>query len=278
MTDEDAIARTDLPRTRESIAADLVDLGVRSGSVVIVHSSVSSLGWVVGGPVAVAHALLDAVGPDGTVVVPTHTPDNSEPSGWRNPPVPESWWPVIRGHMPGFDPLVTPSRWMGRLPEIVRSLPGARRSDHPHVSFAAVGPRAEQIVADHALDEMLGERSPLGRIYALDGDILLLGAGHDSNTSLHLAEYRVPAPPRVWHGAAVRTAHGSEWVQWEDVDVDEGDFPRLGADLDEEVEVSFGLVGSAESRIMRQRAAVDFAVEWMTAHRPTSGSPMATPG
>jgi aminoglycoside 3-N-acetyltransferase len=256
-----------LPQTRASLAADLVNLGVRPGSVLLVHSSMRSLGWVCGGPVAVVEALLDVLGPAGTLVVPTHTPENSDPAGWRNPPVPESWWPVIRAEMPGFDPAVTPSRWMGLLPEMVRTWPGARRSNHPHTSFAALGAAADRVLADHPLDDMLGERSPLGRIYQLDGDVLLLGVGHGSNTSLHLAEYRVPRPPRAQLSGAVLTASGRAWVKWEDVDLEEADFEVLGADLDASGPVTIGPVGSAECRLMSQRAAVDFAVTWLPLHR-----------
>jgi aminoglycoside 3-N-acetyltransferase len=259
----------DVPRTRASLAVDLADLGVRAGSVLVMHSSLSTLGWVCGGPVAVVQALLDVLGDGGTLVVPTHTPENSDPSGWSNPPVPESWWPMIRAETPGFDPAITPSRWMGLLAETVRTWPGARRSNHPQTSFAAVGPAAEAVVADHRLDEMLGERSPLARIYDLDGDILLLGVGHDSNTSLHLAEYRVPRPVRARVGAAVLAGGQRTWATWEDVDLEEGDFEVLGADLDASGAVTTGPVGSADCRLMRQRAAVDFAVTWMAAHRPS---------
>jgi aminoglycoside 3-N-acetyltransferase len=257
----------ELPRTRASLGADLRALGVRPGSVLIVHSSMKSLGWVAGGTVAVTQALLDVLGPDGTLVVPTHTPENSDPSGWRHPPVPESWWPIIRGEMPAFDPAVTPSRWMGQLPETVRTWPGAVRSDHPHVSFAALGPAAGEVTGAHRLDEMLGEQSPLARIYDLDGDVLLLGVDDTSNTSLHLAEYRQARPPRSSNGAAAFVHGVRAWVEWEDVDVDEGDFGVIGGRLDESGAVTLGLVGSAQCRLMRQRSAVDFAVGWMNTHR-----------
>jgi aminoglycoside 3-N-acetyltransferase len=267
VTDADLVSKTDRPRTRESIATDLAALGVRTGSVLLVHSSVSAVGWVAGGPVAVVQGLLDALGPAGTLVVPTHTPDNSDPGKWRNPPVPEDWWPVIRASMPAFDPAITPSRWMGAIAEAVRTWPGARRSDHPVTSFAALGPAADDITAGHRLEDGLGDSSPLGRVYQHDGDVLLLGVGHGSNTSLHLAEYRVADPPRARLGAAVRTAAGRDWTWWDDVDVDEDDFERLGADLDATDAVTVGPVGSAHCRLMRQRAAVDFAVWWFTAHR-----------
>lgn len=256
------------PVTRASLAEDLTRLGVRPGSVLAVHASMRPIGWVCGGAHALTLALRDVLGPAGTLVVPTHTPDNSDPAGWRNPPVPEHWWATIRDEMPAFDPAVTPSRWMGALAELVRTWPGALRSDHPQVSFAALGPQAERMVAGHRLDAMLGEDSPLARLYDLDADVLLLGVGHDSNTSLHLAEYRRPEPPRERLGAAVKTPGGGrEWAWWTDVTLDEGDFELLGADLDGTGTVRFGQVGAARCRLMRQRAAVDFAVDWIADNR-----------
>ncbi|MFG3602320.1 aminoglycoside N(3)-acetyltransferase [Micromonospora chersina] len=258
------------PHTRASLAAQLHDLGVRPGATVLVHASLRPLGFLCGGPEAVLLALRDVLGPAGTVVVPTHTPENSDPAEWNNPPVPPDWWPVIRDEMPGFDPAVTPSRFMGAFAEMVRTWPGARRSDHPHVSFAALGPAAARIVDGHTRADMLGEGSPLARLYDLDADVLLLGVDHGSNTSLHLAEYRQPAPPRQRCGAAVLTADGGrEWVWWEDVDLHEECFARLGADLEATGAVRLGPVGDGTGRLMRQRAAVDFAVEWLARHRRT---------
>ncbi|MET8911894.1 AAC(3) family N-acetyltransferase [Micromonospora sp. NPDC004551] len=258
------------PHTRASLAAQLRDLGVRPGGTVLVHASLRPLGYLCGGPEAVLLALRDVLGPAGTVVVPTHTPDNSDPAEWNNPPVPGDWWPVIRDELPGFDPAVTPSRFMGALAELVRTWPGALRSGHPHVSFAALGPAAGRVVAGHARADMLGEGSPLARLYDLDADVLLLGVDHGSNTSLHLAEYRQPAPPRQRCGAAVLTAGGGrEWVWWDDVRLDDEGFTRLGADLEATGAVRLGPVGDGTGRLMRQRAAVDFAVEWLARHRRT---------
>jgi aminoglycoside 3-N-acetyltransferase len=264
-----------MPHTVTSIAADLRALGVRPGGVLLMHSSNGSLGFVVGGPQAVVQALLEVLGTDGTLVVPTHTPENSDPAGWSNPPVPQPWWPVIREHMLGFDPLRTPSRWMGILAEVVRTWPGALRSNHPQVSFAALGAHAAAIVAEHPLEDALGERSPLGAINRLAGSVLLLGCGHGSNTSLHLSECRVPAPPRTEHGAAVLTAAGTRaWTTWTDVLADEGDFEQLGADFEAAGAVRAGTVGGAAARLMSQRTLVDFGTTWIAAHR--SVQPHAT--
>ena len=270
--EERAIAASGTPVTRAGIAADLGALGVRPGSVLLVHASLSSLGWVVGGAPAVVAALLDALGPDGTLVVPTHTTGNSDPAGWGNPPVPEAWWPVIRAEMPAFDPAVSRTQGIGVLPEVVRTWPRARRSAHPQVSFAAVGPAAERITEGHALESGFGERSPLARVEDLDGDVLLLGAGHDANSSLHLAEYRVPDPPRETQAGAVMRPDGRGWVEWEDVVADEEDFGALGAAFDATGAVRVGRVGAAEARLMGQRELVAFAVGWMVRNRGHSSS------
>ena len=268
MAESDAVEAVARPRTRESLAEELLTLGLRPGGVLLVHSSLSALGWVCGGAVAAVQALLDAIGDDGTLVVPTHTTGNSDPSVWTDPPVPRAWWPDIRAHMPAYHPRITPSQGVGAIPEVLRSWPGALRSDHPQTSFAALGPRADVVTRDHRLGSALGEHSPLGRLYALDADVLLLGAGHSANTSLHLAEYRRRRPRMGRAGAAIAGPDGRRWVTFDDVDIDGSDFAGIGAALDAAGMTRIGLVGSARCRLMRQREAVDFAVAWMERERP----------
>ncbi|MFI5844387.1 aminoglycoside N(3)-acetyltransferase [Catenuloplanes sp. NPDC051500] len=257
-----------LPPTRSSLAAELAALGVRTGGVLLVHGSLRALGWVCGGAEAVVLALRDVLGPGGTLVVPTHTPINSDPAHWVNPPVPVEWWPVIRAETPAFDPARTPSRYMGAIAEQVRTWPGARRSAHPQVSFAALGPRAAEITDGHGLGDGLGEASPLGRLYRLGADVLMLGTGWDTCTSLHLAEYRWAGAPRQTEGSAVRGPDGEQtWATWEDVAFDSSDFELIGADLPDFVPVHTGPVGGGTGTLVAQPAAVDFAARWLPLHR-----------
>jgi aminoglycoside 3-N-acetyltransferase len=261
------------PITGATIVGELWALGLRRGQVVLVHASLSRIGWICGGPQAVIESLLEVLGPQGTLMMPTHTTDNSEPSLWSNPPVPEPWWPMIRDQTPPYDPRTTPSRRMGALAELFRTWPGVQRSAHPQHSFAALGPHADYLVDDHVLDEGLGDRSPLGRLYALDGRVLLLGVGHANNTSLHLAEHRAAWPGKRWEqqGAAVWEGGHRRWRAFEGLDYDSDDFERLGAAWEAD-EASVGAwtrgpLGDGQATLLRQRPLIDFAGPWMCEHR-----------
>lgn len=264
-----AVAGSDRPVTVESMTANLRELGL-AGETVLVHSSLSALGWVPGGAPAVVDALMAAVTPDGTLVLPTHSTDYSDPKDWSNPPVPEEWHETIRESMPPFRPAVTPTRGMGAIPECFRTYPGVRRSRHPHVSFAAWGADAESVVADHEYADGLGEGSPLARLYERDAKVLLLGVGHDSNTSLHLAEYRADYPKGTkTQGGPVLDDGVRRWVTFEEVEGATADFPALGEAFEaaRPDAVTTGGVGEATARCIDQRSLVDFAVEWFAEHR-----------
>jgi len=262
--------RSPEPITVASIAADLRALGVDAGSTVLVHGSLSSLGWVCGGPPAVVDALQRVVGEDGTLVMPTHSPGNRDPTDMGKPPVPDSWYGTIREQMPPYRPAVTPTRGMGAIAECFRSYPGVRRSAHPQHSFAARGVDAAFVTEGHSYDYSLGEESPLARVYDLDGQVLFLGTTHATNTSLHLAEYRADlAIETETNASAVLVDGDREWVEWEDRAVDDGDFPDCGTAFERERPEAFqtGQVGVGDAKLLDQRPLVDFAVEWFEATR-----------
>jgi len=270
VVETDVMARSPRgPVTVDMLADDLGHLGVRSGMTLLLHSSLASLGWVCGGPQAVIEAFLGVLGPDGTLVVPTQSGANSDPAGWEAPPVPEPWWPIIRSSMPAYDPHLTPTRGMGAIPDCLLRHPRAQRSAHPQVSFAAVGHHAVEITSGHDLEEQLGITSPLGRVYDLGGFVLLLGVGHDTNTSLHLAEYLATWPSKHTReqAAAVMVDGERQWVTFTDLAISEDDFPAVGAAFEATGSTRRRRVGHAIGAFMAQRPLVDFATRWMSEHR-----------
>jgi aminoglycoside 3-N-acetyltransferase len=257
------------PLTVPLLAEQFAACGLEAGQTILVHSSLSSLGWVAGREVAVIQALMQVLTPVGTLMMPTHSNDNTNPSNWQNPPVPESWWQPIRDHMPAYDPALTPTREMGAIPENFRRWPGVIRSRHPNASFAAWGKHAAFLTDNHLLESSLSEGSPLARLYDLDGYVMLLGVGHGNNTSLHLAEYRANFRGKQMKtsGCAVLMDGSRQWVTYEDLVIDADDFPTLGDQYEAEHGIPRRRVGQAEVRFMRQRPLIDYAVQWMEKHR-----------
>ncbi len=273
MTEQTVLEKTRAqasPITVDLLKKDLTALGVKPGMVLLVHSSLSSLGWVCGKSVAVIEALEFILTSDGTLVMPTHSGELSEPSYWENPPVPEAWWQTIRDTMPAFQSDLTPTRQMGLIPETFRKQNGVLRSYHPQVSFAAWGKYAKEITEHHGLEYSLGEHSPLARLYDLHGYVLLLGVGHGNNTSLHLAEYRATYQGKkvVQQSAPIFLDGQRVWQTFDDIETDDDDFEMIGAAFAEGTGLERkGKVGLADSRLVPQREMVDFAVTWMEKNR-----------
>ena len=160
---------------RTELVEQLRTLGVREGAVLQVHMSYRAVRPVAGGPPTVIEALRAAAGRQGTLVMPSWGDDDDVP----------------------FDPASTPvSDSLGVTADLFRRLPGVRRNDHPF-AFAAVGPQAAAVTADLLPLPPHGPASPVGRVHDLDGQVLLLGVGHDADTTIHLAEVLAGVPYQV---------------------------------------------------------------------------------
>jgi len=270
MSELEIIGRTiGKPITYRSLIADFRNIGIRPGMTLLVHSSLRSIGWVCGGVVSVIKALEEVITREGTLVMPAHSSDVSDPAHWGNPPVPESWWEIIKEEMPAFDVSLTPTRGMGSIAEAFRKQDGVVRSGHPSASFCAWGKHKEYIVQDMHYDFSQNEKSPLGRLYELDGFVLLLGVDYDTNTSFHLAEYKADYKGKtiVKDGFPVMVGTSKRWRECEDILYYSDDFLDIGKDFEAGKDVAIGMIGNAESRLFSQKALVDFSVTWMEKNR-----------
>ncbi|NCC77433.1 MAG: GNAT family N-acetyltransferase [Clostridia bacterium] len=253
--------------TPAQMIESLQSLGVGPGQTLIVHSSMKKIGWIIGGARTVVDALLFVLGPTGTLVMPAQSGDNSEPSHWVAPPVPPSWWPLIRDLTPAFDPQTTPLRRMGAIADCFWHYPGVLRSNHPLDSFIARGPEAAGLVATQPLEAGLGEQSPTAKLYDLDAHVLLLGVDYDNCTVMHLAEYRSRSRISVRQGSAIFEYGQRVWREYQDLALDSDEFIHPGRLLDDSVRVSKGKIGLADCHLFKVRDAVDETANWLRVNR-----------
>lgn len=232
---------------REQIAVALGDLGLRTGDIVFVHSSLRSMGYVQGGAEAVVDAILDTLGPQGTLVVPTFTFSHGKDGG------------AI------FDPARDPSE-MGRLTETVRTRAGAARSRHLVHSVAALGPHAKQITAVQGAAAWAAD-GPFWQLFVLDARILLLGVPYLRCTYFHVIEQLVQVSYRRWRSRAamIRESNGAvRDLPTVSYGPEQGfggnDFNKLGALLEQRGLAHAGAVGNAVARLFPARGALEVGI------------------
>ncbi|MFE9834633.1 aminoglycoside N(3)-acetyltransferase [Streptomyces sp. NPDC005551] len=264
--------RRELSRLRDTLA----ELGVPRGGVLLAHASLGGSGLRAHD---VRDALLDVLGPGGTLVVPAFTPENSDTSPAyrrRVRGMTERERADVRASMPPFVPDITPCPAMGVLAEAVRTTPGARRSAHPQTSFAGLGPRAAELLEGHDPHCHFGERSPLARLYEAGARVLLFRVGFGVCSAFHLAEYRTtpPSPPRTYRCVVPDPGGGGggTWISYEDIELDDGDFAAVGAGLPRALLRERDVAGRPVV-LLALRDAVDHAAVRLSASRRRASRP-----
>lgn len=257
------------PITKKDILSAFSEIGLKKGQVVMVHTSLSSIGYVCGGAQTIIEALIETVGAEGTIMMPTQSWKNLDPEDGVHWTVAEEYWQIIRDNWPAYDKKITPTNTMGAVAEMFRSWPGTVRSDHPARSVAAWGKHAEYLTSDHDLENIFGEGSPIGKLYELDGSVLLIGVDYDKNTSIHLADVRADYPSKhncIEHSAILE--HGKRvWKDYETLFVDGEDFKEIGEAFEKTCPVKEAMLGNAKLKLMSQKELVDFAVGWISSNR-----------
>jgi aminoglycoside N3'-acetyltransferase len=224
--------------TRSQLRRQLAALGIEEGGVLLVHAAFSRIAPVEGGPHGVIEALLAVVGDLGTLVMPSMADDDDTP----------------------FDRRTMPCRAVGVLADCFWRMPGVLRSDSPH-AFAAIGPQAAGITSPHPVNVPHGLDSPPGRVYELDGQVLLLGAGHDSDTTIHVAEDIAGVRYRQPKHATVMEDGRPKRYEYGETDHCCENFRLLDAWLEAEGRQRRGRVANAEARLARSRHIVSAALE-----------------
>ena len=225
--------------TRATVVRQLADLGVQPGSVLLAHTSFRNIGPLEGGPDTLIDALVEALGPDGTLVMPSWTDEQDEP----------------------FDPESTTTRpHLGVVSETFWQRPEVLRGSHPE-AVAAIGPQAVHITSAPLVLPPHAQDSGVARVHELDGWVLLLGVDHDANTTVHVAEILADVP--YWQPNYVTVLREGTVIR---VHYGENDhcclgFNQVGGWLRERGLQREGTVGNGRAMLVRARDVVATVVE-----------------
>jgi aminoglycoside N3'-acetyltransferase len=218
------------------LVSQLRDLGVNPNGVLVVHTAFSRVKPIDGGPETLIAALREAVGPAGTLVMPSMSDDDDHP----------------------FDVRSTPCRSLGIVADTFWRMPGVLRSDSPH-AFAAIGPHAAEITCPHPADLPHGPGTPIARTHDLDAQVLLLGCGHDANTTVHLAENLAGVRYGIEYHVTMLENGTPKRVEYREVDHCCEGFALLDEWLGDKQRR--GIVGRGEARLMNARDVVETALQ-----------------
>jgi aminoglycoside 3-N-acetyltransferase len=256
---------------------DLRALGIAAGDVLMLHASVKSVGWIVGGPDIVLQAVMNVLGTSGTLMMV---------AGWEDYPYELETWDEKRRQAyldfcPAFDPNASRADWreLSILAEYLRTTPGALRSAHPISSYTAWGAHAKELTRDHEFQYHHGPDSPLARFCRLGGKVLLLGDLFENITLLHHAEHLSVVPNKrvVRYQMPVLQNGNRVWVDLEEYDTSNGIvdwsedyFAVIGKKFLEDGLGTTGQVGHASGHLYDARQLLAYGIAWMEANFTTS--------
>lgn len=255
--------------TQSRLSRDLRAMGVAASQVLMLHASVKSIGWIVGGSDVVLHAMREVLTPSGTLMMYVGWADGTqEMEEW-----PEEKRRAYREECPAFDPQTSRAvKDWSILTEYLRTTPGALRSNHPEASVAALGDQAEWLIEGHPLQYGYGVGSPFEKLVQVGGKVLLLGSPLDSITLLHYAENiaRVPNKRIVRYQSPMLVNGQRTWVDIEEFDTTHGivDYPEdyfavIAREYIASGQAVKGQVGGAQSYLFDARSLHQFGVQWM---------------
>ena len=256
--------------TRRLLRSHLQAIGLAAGDAVMVHAALRSVGPMINGPDTLIDAILDVVGPDGTLLSYVDWNPQYEDAVDQEGRVPEALKPDI----PPFDSERSrASRSYGAFAEFVRTTPGALRSGNPGASCAAIGGKSAWFTANHPFDYGYGEGSPFARLVESEGKILMAGAPFDTMSILHHAEHLAQIPGKHTRRIEVPLliSNKTEWRMIEEFDtadpvvdgLDENYFATIVREFLTDGRGSVGAIGSASSILVPAAEIVAFATQWL---------------
>lgn len=248
---------------KQELVDGLKKLGIKQGMMIEVHASMKSFGYIVGGAQTLVDALIECIGYNGTLLMPLHFRDNTEPSSWSSPQVEPEMIGKVRQSLPLPNKKESETYQLGKVVENLRRRDGVVFSEHPNTAYVAWGKYAKLLCNHHSLHFALSSESPCARLNELRGSILLLGVDYDKATAMHLSEYYSGVRPVIISGAMQQTDGYRQFQSYLDVANDASDFIEVGQALERKGFVQIETIGNAPCRLFQASVAIDYATKYL---------------
>lgn len=251
--------------TKEDICLLLGEMGVTKGMVVFVQANATELGHVVGGAQTIIAAFMESVGYDGTVIMPTFSPQLADPSCVKQS-IERDQWNRIREFSLPFDRKLTSINTSDEIVCQFLKNEGVVRSYHPLYSFAAWGKYAKLICDKHPLHFGLNQDSPLGKIVEFNGYVVMLGGEYKDCVMFQLAHYQNTHIPIKVVSAPIEINKKRMWKDMLDVDYTTESFDDVGEAMEDRCIVKTSLLGNGICRFFSAREAKNLATAYFNIH------------
>lgn len=257
----------DLPiiSSKEDVIQQLEVLGIQKGMVLLLYADTQRLSYLIGGEQIVIEALMELVGYEGTIIMPTFTAQLLDPSCQKTR-INQTYWNKVRSSALAFDRKLTPPSNCDAIIHQFLKNEGVIRSYHPLYSFAAWGKYAKIICDKHPLHFGLSKDSPLGKTVEFNGYVVMLGCAYEDCSFFQLARYNGEHIPIRILRAPIENNHKVLWKDMLDLDLNTKNFPQVGEVMEERSIVKTTYIGNGICRLFSAREASILATAYFNIH------------
>lgn len=252
--------------SKQDMIIQLQNLGIQKGMLLLVNVDSTKLGYLIGGAQTLIDALMEVVGYEGTIVMPSFTPQLQDPSN-ASTKLPRQYWTEIREHAYPFDKKLSEPFGSDEVVYQFLRNDAVARSYHPLYSFAAWGKYAKLICDKHPLHFALGKDSPLGKLVELNGYCVVLGCGYEGCTMFHMAQYQQDLSPVRLVCAPIENGKHLEWKNLLEVDHTTRDFLGVGEVMEDKKVVKTTYLGNGKCYFFSAREAYNLANSYFHVHQ-----------
>ncbi len=262
----DIINNSKFPVTKDYLVNEFRELGIKKDDIIMVHSSLSSFGYVVNGAYDIIDALIEVVS-DGIITMPGHTSNNSKVEDWQNPPIPKEWHDLVKQSIRPTTNETEPTS-IGAVPRVFSRYNSIYRTEHPFTSLIYYGKNIPEELKNQPLDKPHSFEGPFGYLYKNNVKLLMLGTEYDNLTFMHLACNMNGGPYQAME-SNIYVNNSVKRVSFDIEDDDTDLFNTIGNKFETEYTqlINISKIGNATCKLINGKELVDYAIKYYKDNR-----------